>query len=399
MIIIQDQIISPILVQSLQELNVPVFKHGQCSEIVKSVNGMEATKFFSLLNDEQKLLTNSESCLASLEEYAPNSIQSYWAKQLKDKGTFRHILSKMYPDYFYKVVSKDELFNLSVDEIPFPVVLKPSKGYSSVGVYKVKSPDQWSEALQQLEADLFLTKNLYDEEVISGESILIEKWIFGEEYAIDSYYDESGSPVILNIFKRLFEDEYDTSDRIYYTSKEVVGEIYGKIMDFMYKFKEITNIKNFPIHFEVRNNNGTMIPIEMNPLRFAGAGTTDLGYHAYGCNVYKHYFQGTGPDWRETLHKMDEGIYGFFYAEIPKDVSLNLVKSVDHESLKKQFEEILEYREIQAANDRTFAIVFFRATGKDELRRLLQLDLKSFIRMKEIAYSGVLLKNERKSQF
>jgi len=115
--------------------------------------------------------------------------------------------------------------------------------------------------------------------------------------------------------------------------------------------------------------------------------------------VYKHYFQGTGPDWRETLHKMDEGIYGFFYAEIPKDVSLNLVKSVDHESLKKQFEEILEYREIQAANDRTFAIVFFRATGKDELRRLLQLDLKSFIRMKEIAYSGVLLKNERKSQF
>jgi len=56
MIIIQDQIISPILVQSLQELNVPVFKHGQCSEIVKSVNGMEATKFFSLLNDEQKLL-------------------------------------------------------------------------------------------------------------------------------------------------------------------------------------------------------------------------------------------------------------------------------------------------------------------------------------------------------
>ncbi|BDG47770.1 MULTISPECIES: ATP-grasp domain-containing protein [Parageobacillus] len=387
MIIINDQIISPILVKSLQELNVPVFKQGNRSEMLKALKGMEAEEFFPLINEQQKLLTNSESCLALLESYVPDSVQNRWAKQLKDKGAFRQILSSMYPDYFYKVVSLDELNKISVKDIPFPVVIKPSKGYSSVGVYKVKSADQWEETLHKLNTDLLLIKNIYDKEVINGESILIEKWIFGEEYAVDSYYDHDGNPVILNIFKRLFKDEYDTSDRIYYTSKQVINEIYDDILTFMHNFRKIVPVKNFPIHFEVRKSNHTIIPIEMNPLRFAGAGTTDLGYYAYGCNVYKHYFQGTSPDWEEVLHNMDESIYSFFCAEIPMDISQNLIKSINHQSFKKQFQQILEYREIQATNDRTFAIVFFRSETMEELYRLLRMDLRPFITLKEIEHS------------
>ncbi|REK59961.1 MAG: hypothetical protein C6P36_00845 [Geobacillus sp.] len=386
MILINDQIISPILVESIQELNVPVFKQGNRSEMLKALKGMEAEEFFPLITEQQKLLTNSESCLALLESYAPDSVQNHWAKQLKDKGTFRQILSSMYPDYFYKVVSLDELNKISVEDIPFPVVIKPSKGYSSVGVYKVKSADQWEDTLHKLSTDLLLIKNIYNKEVINGESILIEKWIFGEEYAVDGYYDHDGNPVILNIFKRLFQDEYDTSDRIYYTSKQVIHEIYDDILTFMHKFRKIVPVKNFPIHFEVRKSNHTIIPIEMNPLRFAGAGTTDLGYYAYGCNVYKHYFQGTSPDWEEVLRDMDDSIYSFFCAEIPMDISQNLIKSINHQSFKKQFQQILEYREIQATNDRTFAIVFFRSETMEELYRLLQMDLRPFITLKEIEH-------------
>lgn len=387
MILINDQIISPILIKSLQELNVPVFKHGGCSEILKSLQGMGAEEFFALIDEHQKLLTNSESCLALLESYAPNSVQNCWAKQLKDKGTFRQILSNMYPDYFYKVVNKDELYQIPVADIPFPVVIKPAKGYSSVGVYKVKSADQWEDALHKLNTDLLLLETIYDREVVNGESILIEKWIFGEEYAVDSYYDHEGNPVILNIFKRLFKDEYDTSDRIYYTSKQVIREIYDDILAFMHQFREIVPVKNFPIHFEVRKSNHTIIPIEMNPLRFAGAGTTDLGFYAYGCNVYKHYFQGTSPDWEAVLRNMDQSIYSFFCAEFPIDISQNLVKSIDHQSLKEQFPQILEYREVKAINDRTFAIVFFKSETMEELYRLLQMDLHSFITLKEIEHS------------
>ncbi|WP_027410553.1 ATP-grasp domain-containing protein [Anoxybacteroides tepidamans] len=386
MILINDQIISPILLESLEEMNIPVFKQGNRSGLSNSLNVMGDKQFFSLVNEQQKLLTNSESCLALLESYAPNSVQNRWTKQLKDKGAFRKILSSMYPDYFYKIVNKNELYELSPNDIPFPVVIKPSKGYSSVGVYKIKNAAEWEDTLRKLETDLFLMKNVY-QEVIDGESILIEKWIFGEEYAVDSYYDHDGNPVILNIFKRLFKDEYDTSDRIYYTSKQVISEIYDDILNFMHKFKEVYPVKNFPIHFEVRKSHGTMIPIEMNPLRFAGAGTTDLGLYAYECNVYKHYFQGTSPDWKEALSNMDDGIYSFFCAEVPIHISQNLIKSIDHQSFQKEFEQILEYRQIQAANDRTFAIVFFKSETMDELYRLLQLDLQPFITLKEMQYS------------
>ena len=380
MILINDQIISPILVKSLQELNVPVIKQGNSSE-------MPDGDFFSIINEHQKILTNSESCLALLESYAPNSVQNRWSKQLKDKGMFRQILSKMYPDYFYKVVNLDELFNIPVEDIPFPVVIKPSKGYSSVGVYKVKSADEWQDAIHKLSVDLLVIKNMYDNEVINGESILIEQWVFGEEYAVDCYYDHNGNPVILNIFKHLFKDEYDTSDRIYYTSKQVIHEIYDDILAFMHRFREVVPLKNFPIHFEVRKNNHGIIPIEMNPLRFAGAGTTDLGFYAYGCNVYKHYFEGTSPNWEEMLRQMDQGIYGFFCAEIPMDISQNLIKHIDHQSFKEQFNQILEYREIQATNDRTFAVVFFKNETMEELYKLLQMDIRPFIALKEMEHS------------
>lgn len=386
MILLDDQIISPILVKTLQELNVPVFKQGNHWEMPKHLKLMK-NEDFTIIDEHQKLLTNSESCLALLESYAPNSVQNRWTKQLKDKGIFRQILSKMYPDYFYKVVNLDELYKISVKDIPFPVVIKPSKGYSSVGVYKVKSTVEWQDALHKLSVDLLLMKNNYGKEVINGESILIEKWIFGEEYAVDSYYDHDGNPVILNIFKHLFKDEYDTSDRIYYTSKQVIHEIYDDILTFMHKFREIVPLKNFPIHFEVRKHNNNIIPIEMNPLRFAGAGTTDLGFHAYGCNVYKHYFQGTSPNWETVLRQLDQSIYSFFCAEIPMDISQNLIKSIDHESFKKQFHQILEYREIQATNDRMFAIVFFKNETMEELYRLLQMDLRPFFALKEMEHS------------
>ncbi|KYD15871.1 hypothetical protein [Parageobacillus thermoglucosidasius] len=68
------------------------------------------------------------------------------------------------------------------------------------------------------------------------------------------------------------------------------------------------------------------------------------------------------------------------------DISQNLIKSINHQSFKKQFQQILEYREIQATNDRTFAIVFFRSETMEELYRLLQMDLRPFITLKEIEH-------------
>lgn len=383
MIIINEQIISPLLIDTLKNLEISVLKEEPHKGTSVELSGLQAKSFFDMFDQHQKLLTNSESCLSLLELHKPESEQNRWSKLLKDKGKLRSLLSRMYPDYFYKVVSISELFDINVDDIPFPVVIKPTLGYSSVGVYKVKSAGEWEQALQKLNVDFILSKDLYNQNVINGDHVLIEEWIQGEEYAVDGYFDNEGNPVILNVFKRLFKDEYDTSDRIYFTSKQVITEIYEDILSFMLKLKELVALKNYPVHFEVKKHRDKMIPIEVNPLRFAGAGTTDLGFYAYGTNVYEHYFLGTSPDWETVMKDMDDAVYSFCCAEIPLHISTSIVEKVNHGEFQKQFNDILEYREIHAANDRTFAIVFFKSMNLQENNRLLNLDFTQFIQTKD----------------
>ncbi|OES45462.1 ATP-grasp domain-containing protein [Domibacillus iocasae] len=370
MMILNEQILSPLLQKTLEHLEVPVLKEE---------NPVNCTAFFDSLGEKQRLLTNSESGLSLLNAYCPDSDQNRWSKLFKNKGKMRAILSNIYPDYFYQVVTADNLFSLQIDRIPFPVVLKPTFGYSSVGVYKVKQKEEWEKALRQFEADIMLSKDLYDPAVINQKNLLIEKWIQGEEYAVDGYYDEQGNPVILNMFKRLFKDEYDTSDRIYYTSKQVIEEIYDQAHSFMTELQKLIPLRNYPIHFEIRKQGDIVIPIEVNPLRFAGAGTTDLGYYAYGHNVYEQYFTQQKPNWKSIIEGMDESIYSFCCAEIPLALSQGLVESVQHEQFQKEFNHVLEYRPIQAAHDRTFAIVFFKSNTLDENRYLLHLNLEPFV--------------------
>ncbi|WP_078409819.1 ATP-grasp domain-containing protein [Priestia abyssalis] len=383
MIIINEQIISPLLIDTLKNLEIPVLKEEPHEGASVELSALQAKAFFDMFDQHQKLLTNSESCLSLLELHKPESEQNRWSKLLKDKGKLRSLLSRMYPDYFYKVVSISELFDINVDDIPFPVVIKPTLGYSSVGVYKVKNAGEWEQALHKLNVDFILSKDLYNQNVINVNHVLIEEWIQGEEYAVDGYFDNKGNPVILNMFKRLFKDEYDTSDRIYFTSKQVITEIYEDILSFMLKLKELVPLKNYPVHFEVKKHRDRLVPIEINPLRFAGAGTTDLGFHAYGSNVYEHYFLGTSPDWDAILKEMDDAVYSFCCAEVPLDLSMSIVEKVNHNEFQKQINHILEYREIHAANDRTFAIVFFKSLDLQENDRLLHLDLNQFITVKE----------------
>ncbi|MCM3004764.1 ATP-grasp domain-containing protein [Priestia koreensis] len=380
MIIMNEKIVSPLLRETINDLNLTVVKEGK-----------DAQSFFSEEMNETKMLTNSESCLTVLEKYQPSSKAYEWSKLLKDKGELRTILSKMYPDYFYRVVKMTDLFDISPVDLSFPLVLKPTMGYSSVGVYKVKSADQWEESVEKLNVELMLSKNVHNSTVINGEQILIEEWIQGEEYAIDGYYDEHGNPVILNMFKRMFKDEYDTSDRIYFTSKEVIEEIYDDTIAFMEKLQTVVPLHNYPVHFEVKKQGNKVIPIEINPLRFAGAGTTDLGMYAYGSNVYKHYFMGTSPNWNEICEGMDDSIYSFSCAEIPMEIVRQNIEYIDHQQFKQQFQTILEYRELNVVDDRTFAIVFFKSTNLEENKAILNLDLSLFIHHKE---ANVLIDKE-----
>ncbi|MBM7579714.1 ATP-grasp domain-containing protein [Jeotgalibacillus terrae] len=367
MLIVDNHIISPFLIQSALKHSIPIYYHND--RRVLSV--APATK----------LLTNSESCLTILEKNNQDHPFIAASKLVKNKAAFRDLISSVNPEYYFSLVSLQDLLKLNKEDLPFPVVIKPNKGYSSVGVYIVKDKDEWEHAVMSLQADLLLTKDVYSDAVINGEEIIIEQWIDGDEYAVDCYINEDGKPVILNILKRIFSNAHDTSDRIYFTSSAVIEEVKDHVMSYLYGLNDQLQLRNYPFHIEVRLSKNGIIPIELNPLRFAGAGTTDVSHYAFGINGAESYFLDHEPRWETILQQNDPLIYGFFCAEVPLHLDKELIKMIDHEKLKAEFSHLLEYREINAANDRTFAVIFFKTASMSEVKRLLGLDLTSYIHL------------------
>ncbi|WP_057915006.1 ATP-grasp domain-containing protein [Peribacillus muralis] len=387
MIILNESIVSPILLKVLVEEQIPVLEQGQWGDAItnKKLNIKNDTEFFKSMGMEQRILTNSENGITLLGHFQPDSNEYIWSKLLKDKGEVRKLTKSLYPDFHFQDIDLSMIDDMDKDRIPFPVVIKPNIGYSSVGVHKVKNEQDWDIAVAQLKEDLLLSDGLYDSDVVGSQTILIEEWIQGEEYAIDGYYNQDGEPVILNVFKRLFKDDYDTSDRIYYTSKVAINEIYDDALTFMKNIQTVLPLSNYAVHFEIRKKGDRVIPIEINPLRFAGAGTTDLGYHAYGMNMYEHYFAGTKPDWNSILAEMDDATYSFFFAEVPLEINLEEVAHIDHDGLQHEFEQVLEYRQLPFQNDRSLAIIFYRSENLNNNRQLLHLDLLPYLTIKQLA--------------
>ncbi len=367
-IILENQIVSPFLLKTAIEMKLPIYFDTDLRRLS--------------IGEQDKVLTNSESCLSLLEKEQPTHPFTTAAKLVKNKAGFRQFLSSMYPDYFYRLISLDDLVNLDKIDIPFPVVVKPNKGYSSIGVYIVETEYDWEHAVKSLYADILLSANTYSNAVIDGAEIIIEEWIDGEEYAVDCYFNEIGKPVILNILKRTFINNKDTSDRIYYTSKEIISDIKDEIEEFIHTLSLNMEVKNFPFHLEVRRSSKGIRTIELNPLRFAGAGTTDVSQHAFGINGAEYYFASKEPKWEEILLEKDHHFYGFFCAEIPPHITKPLILSIDHDRLRDEFSHVLEYREIDASNDRTFAVIFFKTLDLEELQHLLNLDLSAYIQVK-----------------
>jgi len=386
MIILDKPYISTLLSSTLQQLGAPVLKLGdvQIPEEEKLTLLEEALFFEQLEKSSAPLLFNSENGLTMLMNYLPESKFAAWTSLFKNKAEFRRRMTKIYPSFYFREVSIQDLYEIPLESIPFPIIIKPVIGYSSVGVYRIDCIEDWYHTVEKLKVDINNSASAYPTDVIDSQTVILEELIQGDEYAIDAYFTKEGKPVILNLFKRMFANDKDMSDRIYYTSKSVLRETLAPISDFLERLGSIEALASFPLHFEVRiTKEGQVVPIEVNPFRFAGIGTTELGVHAYGVNVYDYYFNQLKPNWEEKIEAMDNAIYSFLCAEFDPSISLELIRTVDHESFKQEFNEILDYRYMNYKEYPIFSVVFFKHHTFDENKRLLTLDLCNFITLYE----------------
>ncbi|MEC1180412.1 ATP-grasp domain-containing protein [Metasolibacillus meyeri] len=385
MIFLDTNYISPMLQEALIHTKMPMY------DIVnKQLINESPTSTFEL-QDNQLVIVNSENAIKVLTDHYAHLNVTRWSNLFKNKVAFRKYLAASFPSFYFKESTLHELSMMDSSTIPYPIILKPAIGYSSVGVQKIKDAQQFTEAVQQLVDNNGLSTS-YSKDILNFQTFILETYIEGQELAVDAYFNADGKPVILNLFARMFRDAEDMSDRIYYTSKKVVTQYLQVVEQYLSELGASLDLYNYPFHIELRiDAQGVLIPIEINPLRFAGIGTTELGVHAYDINPYEYVLKQWEPDWSQKIANMDERIYSFTCAEFDSQLTFEDIESIQHEELKQQFEHLLEYRILPQDSGTTFAVIFFVSDSFSQNEHILSLDFMSFVTTKNevLALSGL----------
>lgn len=385
MIILEKPYVSEFLVDTIVQNDWPVLANeavnlAEIEEGAFDILPSDIAKNYYLTQEYPLIYANSENAITWVLDNLPESNLSKYIKLFKDKIAFREMLQELYPNFYFKAVEFEELKKLQPEEIKFPFVVKPAVGFLSFGVHTVNEAKEWKDTINALEKEMKQAAQMYPAHVVNSSKFIIEEMITGEEFAIDAYYDRDGEPVILNIYQHPFLNSKDVSDRIYLMSTGIMVKYMAKFAILLRDIGNLKNIRNFPMHIEIRvTQDGEIIPIEVNPMRFAGWCTCDVAKYAWGINVYEYFYNQTRPDWNSILAKSGKEVFFFSMAEVPSGIDRKNIKGFEYERFLANYSNVLEVRRINPKDNPLFAVIFGSTAHKDEVVKILSLKTKDYI--------------------
>ncbi len=390
MILIDKPFVSNFLTQTIKEFNFPVVATSTAKELIldETLNWISEEKTIQLLkeNPNTPVYTNSENSIHWVEKNLAFSELPSKIKHFKNKIKFRELIKNVYPNYFFKGVKYIDLHQFTSKDLKFPLIIKPAVGFFSLAVHKIDDWNEWKSILPVIATEISEFKAMYPKEVVDVTEFIIEEFIEGEEYAVDCYFNNEGKVVILNIMHHLFSSAKDVSDRVYATSKKIITAYFNEIEQFLQLIGNKTQLKNFPMHVEVRiNAQGCVLPIEVNPMRFGGWCTTgDISFYAFGFNSYHYFLENKQPNWTEIFKKMGNKKYNLIVLDNNSGISENAIEWFNYDLLLKDFKKPLNLRKVDFRKYAVFGFVFTETTPENELeiQAILKSDLKKYILLK-----------------
>ncbi len=391
MFFVDKPYVSDFLKKTLVDNKIPVVN----TKITKDLNLYAGTNLISE-NEAIEIIkkskypivyTTSENSIGWISKYLsfcdlPKKIEIF-----KDKVKFRKLTKSIFPNFYFREVCVKELNKIDFNELPLPFIIKPTVGFFSMGVYKINNIEEYNYAIDSIAFQINQIKDLYPKEVLDTNSFIIEECIDGEEFAIDAYFNSDKEVVILGIFKHLFSSDGDVGDRVYISSKNIIEKNIEEFTDFIEQIGKIANVKNFPIHVELRRDNkGTLLPIEVNPMRFGGwCSTADVTYLAYGFNPYVYYYLQKKPNWNTILKDKKGKIFSIIVLDNSTGIKVDEIASFDYGKLLSNFEKPLELRKIDYKKYPVFGFLFAQTRENNliELEKILNSNLIEFISKKQ----------------
>lgn len=389
MYLIDKPYISDFLIDTIKENHYQIVATKVAKELVAdaSLNWISEDEAIATIknNPSQRIYSNSENVLSWIDKHLGESELSNQINILKDKVKFREQIKAIFPEFKFQKIKFENIQNIVTEELSFPFVIKPTIGFLSIGVHIIKDETDWINAKEKI-APYYL-KNIFPKNVLDTSHFIIEDLIQGEEYAIDYYHNDKGEVVILNILHHVFSSGTDTSDRLYSTSKAIIKQYKSELEQFLSTIGNKLNLKNFPAHAEVRiDQNGKIIPIEINPFRFGGWCTTaDLSGLSVGLNSYKYYFENTCPDWDTIYEGKENKIFSIIVLDNNSGIKPADIARFDYKALADDFENPILIRALDINTYPIFGFVFAETdkNNKKELYDILRSDLRKYIFVKE----------------
>ena len=386
MILIDNPYISDFLIKTIKENNFEIIATKEAKSLINddSLNWISENdaKNKLLISPNPLVYTNSENSLTWIfnnlkETNLPEQIGLF-----KDKLKFRELTKGMFPDFLFRKIKIEDIKTVDIDELKLPFVIKPSLGFFSIGVHIIRNKSDWYAAQKELNYDNL--KSIYPKEVMDASTFIIEEYIEGEEFAIDAYFNNDGEVVILNILHHIFSSSTDVSDRVYSTSKSIISRYKKSVEEFLKTIGKKADLKNFPLHVEVRiDEKGVIKPIEINPQRFGGWCTTgDLAWYAFKFNSYQYFIQNKKPNWDEIFKTMKDKIYSIILLNNNSGFIPSEISHFDFDMLKQDLENIVVIRKLDFNKYNAFGILFTETSkgNKRELKEILNSDLTKYIR-------------------
>lgn len=381
MIMLEEPFVSETLIDWLEASGHPVLDNAMARRIAadRTINLCPEQEAIRRIEGGERLYTSSENALAWLAEHIENEAIVHPIEVFKDKALMRRVLAPLDPDYFFMTCAASKLPSLDFADLKPPFVLKPSVGFCSVGVYAISDERDWRLALADIESNAAGWRDMYPESVIGASEFVLEGYIEGTEYAIDAYYDADGRAHVLDVLRHDFASPADTSDRMYCTSGAIVTSMIPPFEEWLGRVNELVGARNFPVHVEVRVSGDTIRPIEINPLRFAGLGGTDISWFAYGFRTYECFLEDRQIDWERVLDGKDGRLYTMSVLNAPSGMRGD--EQFDYEAFRARFSQILCLREFDYHAFGNFGFLFLDTDESDTTERefLMNSDLSEFI--------------------
>ena len=387
-VILDKPYASPQLLEWLEASQHPVlrnaFSRAAALRSGRDLHLVDAAEATARLDAGERVYTNSENTLEWICTHTSNKQLAGAIATFKDKVAMRTLLASMDESFFFRACTAGELGELDFAALEphVPFVVKPVRGFCSMGVHVVRSRADWDAALADFAANASTWASMYPDAVVAGGSYILEQYITGQEYALDAFFDEAGKAHVLNVLRHDFAGPHDTSDRMYTTSAALVREHAPAFEAWLTRVNSLVGARNFPVHVEVRvDEAGVIRPIEFNPLRFAGFGGTDVAQHAFGFRTYEAFLKDKLPNWDAAFAYAGNHVYTMSLLNPPAGVTGS--ETFDYQAFSLRFSRVLELRQFDVPTFGCYGFLFIETNddpqGAAELDFLMHTDLREFL--------------------